>query len=848
MAMKDWRSSFAVSSEQVARAASPLLIVRVVEGLAAWLFFNEFFLARTPIPWWVQGSFVAYFVLNLRLTQSYRRGRNSISLLVADVFVNVFFLALPVAVSGGLASPLLLVFPIKSVHYGMAFGQAMAALFTAATFAAVTLIWAVQLFDLIPVFPLGLLGPKLAHSAVKYAVMGILLFVPVVTSWLRHVLDSGQSDARTRAAEKLADTHSAVAGALLRVSDAVSRLTHIDEILETVAEIAPKSVDVDYCGILLWDEESGQYHGAVASGAGPKLGENFSGMTLSPEEMPDFEWVRRLGHCVVVSAAETDSKHVSSLEVPSMLIAPLLSGHRFYGVMEFARRRGPTGFTQRDLSIADGIARQTAVALQRARLISESHRLVRAVESSGDGILITDERGRIVFANVAFMRSLGYEPGEVLGRSAAELAVGQRDWAESVAESVKERGWRGETMARRKDGSEFPALLDATLIRDEDGAVQGAVAILRDISEEKRFQDRLHRVDRLAAVGEMGAGIAHEVNNALAVIFAHTAGANAASPEELKDALKHVDNQAHRIAAIVRGVLDFARPHTPQRSPADIVEITRKTLEMIVHDVARGRGRVETAFDTDLPRVLADAQQIQQVLLNLFKNALQATPVDAVLELRVEVRGVGDQILVRVTDNGPGIDAEMQQRIFDPFFSTKTEGSGLGLSVSYAIAQAHGGDLRVESEVGKGTTFTLSIPIDQISAAPDATGGEQVLLVDDDADVAEALQMMLRAEGIDVVHVFSGDDAMRVIDERDWDALFLDVRLPGKSGPEIYAELSESHPTLAQRVVFVTGGIWRSGSPLRDELPDQPILAKPCTQDRLREVMRQVRSIRRDAA
>lgn len=846
--MKKWRSYFAVSSDQVERAASPLLIVRVVEGLAAWLFFNEFFLALTPIPWWVQASFVGYFVLNLHLTQRYRRGERSLPLLCADVFVNVFMLALPIAVSGGLASPLLLVFPFKSVHYGMAFGQGMAALFTGATFAMVTVVWAVQLYDLVPVIPLGLLGPKLAHSAVKYAVIGILLVVPLATAWLRHLLTTGESDARTRAAEKLADTHSAVASALLRVSETVSRLTHIDEILETVAEIAPKSLDVDYCGILLWDEESGLYQGAVASGAGPNLGENFSSMTLAPEDMPDFEWVRRLGHCVVVSAAESESRHVTSLEVPAMLIAPLLSGDRFYGVMEFARRRVATGFTQRDLSIADGIARQTAVALQRARLISESHRLVRAVESSGDGILITDERGRIVFANVAFMRTLGYEPGEVLGRNAVELGLTQREWVDEVSESVRKRGWRGESIARRKDGSEFPALLDATMIRGDDGAVQGAVAILRDISEEKRFQEQLHRVDRLAAVGEMGAGIAHEVNNALAVIFAHTGRVQSTDVAELQDALSRVGDQAHRIAGIVRGVLDFARPHAPQRSPVDMVDVTRKSIEMVRHDVDRRQGAIETEFDTDLPPVLADAQQIQQVLLNLLKNALQAIPQTSQPRLRVEVRGVGDQLLIRVTDNGPGIDPEVCQRIFDPFFSTKSEGSGLGLSVSFAIAQAHGGDLGVDSEVGKGSTFTLALPIDEASAAVGQSTGEKVLLVDDDPDVAEALQMMLRAEGIEVAHVSSGVEAMQVIDDRDWDALFLDVRLPGRSGPEIYEDLTRTHPVLAQRVVFVTGGVWRSGSPLRDALPDQPVLAKPCTQDRLREVLRQVRSVRRAAA
>ncbi len=848
MLLDGWRSRFRVSSEQVRRAAAPLLIVRVVEGLGAWLFFNEFFLAIAPIPWVVQASFIAYFVLNLRLSQHYGRGRNSLPLLVSDVLINVFFLAIPVAASGGLASPLLLVFAFKSVHYLMVFGQAVTALFTVVTFTMITLVWGVQFLDLVPVIPLALLGPKLAHSAVKYAVMGILLVVPVMTSWLRHALGDGRSEARTLAAEKLADTHSAVAGALLLVSETISRLTEIDEILEAVVEIAPKSVEVDYCGILLWDEESGMYRGAVTSGAGTDLAHKFSAMRLSPEDMPDFEWVRRLGHCVVVSASEISSEHVSSLDVSSVLIAPLLSGHRFYGVMEFARRRGPVGFTQRDLSIADGIARQTAVALQRARLISESHRLVRAVESSGDGILITDQRGRVAYANKALIRMLGYSSDEVVGRHASELAVGQQEWAAGVAESVKSSGWRGEALARRKDGNEFPALVDVTLIREDDGSIGGAVAIVRDVTEEKKLQEQLRRVDRLAAIGEMGAGIAHEVNNALSVISAHTSIAADADADQLKTALSRVDEQSRRIAEIVRGVLGFAQPHAPQRRPVDLVEIAQRTLDMIGPDVVSRQARVETEFDTDLPKVQADPQQIQQVLLNLLKNAVQATTESSELELRVEVRGVGDQLLVHVTDNGPGIEAEVRERIFDPFFSTKEKGSGLGLSVSYAIAQAHSGDLRVESEPGAGTTFTLALPMDQVEVPSGEGRGEHVLLVDDDPDVAEALEMMLNAEGVEVKHVFSGDEAYQVIDNRDWDAVFLDVRLPGKSGPQIFADLTESHPALAQRVVFVTGGIWRSGSPLRNELPDRPILAKPCTQDQLRGVLRQVRTLKKDAA
>ena len=851
MARWSWRRQFQVSSNRVARAAVALLIVRVIEGLGAWLFFNEFFLAVTPVPWVVQASFVAYFLLNLRLSQHYRRGRTATSLLVTDVLVNVGLLAFPVAASGGLASPLLLVFPLKSIHYAMVFNEAWAAAFVGVSGVMLVIIWAVQLADLLPVIPLALLGPKNAHSAVKFAILGIFLVVPVATAWLRRAIGDPVATLRTTATAARGEAHSMVAGVLLRVSEAVSRLTRLDEILETVVEIAPQSIDMDYCGILLWREDSGEYRGAAAAGAGPQMARGFSRMRLSPEDVPDYEWSRRLGHCVVASAA--DSEHVSALDVQAVLVAPLLSGDRFYGIMEFARRRTPVGFTQRDLTIADGIARQTAVALQRAQLIEESRRLVRAVESTDDGVLITDPERRVIFANRGFLQTMGYRREEVVGHDASEFAIGPEGWLATISEAVQQRGWRGETVAYRKDGTEFPILLNAGLIRDDDGAVQGAVAILQDISEEKRFQQQMQRADRLVAVGEMAAGIAHEVNNALTVIFGQTAEAAERSDGQLRAALTEVDGQARRIADIVQGVLGFARPHAPKRRLIDLAKVTRQTIDLIRHDIERQGVQLEVDCESELPAVMADPQQLQQILLNLFGNALQAMAPCERRWLGVEVRGVGERLVISVRDAGPGIPQEIMARIFDPFFSTKDDGNGLGLSVSYAIAQAHGGDLQVESKVGEGAVFSLSLPIrgpeaDALDEAEVGRDFERVLLVDDDPDVAEALTSMLRREGIKVLHAGTGAEALLLLDRGDWDAVFLDVRLPGMSGPEIYDELARRRPDLAPRVVFVTGGLWRSHSRLREELPPQPILPKPCTQDQVREVLRRLRTQRRAAA
>src|SRR6185503_17682985 len=162
---------------------------------------------------------------------------------------------------------------------------------------------------------------------------------------------------------------------------------------------------------------------------------------------------------------------------------------------------------------------------------------------------------------------------------------------------------------------------------------------------------------------------------------------------------------------------------------------------------------------------------------------------------------------------------------------------GLGLSVSYAIARAHGGDLRAESPPGRGAIFTLVLPSG--AAASDAVL-QRALLIDDDDAVAEALTAMLAKEGLRVTRAATGEEGWQRLADDTWDAVFLDVRLPDLPGPEIYRRLAEARPHLAQRVVFVTGGVWRSESRLRQELPPQPILAKPCTQDQVRAVLRQV--------
>ena len=842
-----WRLRAAVSPDRLTRAAAPLLIVRVLEGLVAWVFFNEYF-AIAPVRgfWLVQGAFIAYLLLNLLIALRYRRGQAPRHLVIADIAVNVVTIGVPIAASGGRMSALLLLVPLQAVPYALVFGGMALVVFLLGAGAMVA---AVELADravLISVVPLSTLVHGTGDDVVAFAFAELLIGAPLATLWLTWAMGPPAARPLSRSPERAERdaTPAAVANALLTVSEAVSSLTRLDEILETVTEVAPRSIEMDYCGVALWAQESGKYVRAVASGAHGDQTRTATGLHLAPEQVLDFEWVRRLGHCVVVPVAE--SLQVAPVDVPAVLIAPLSSGEQFFGVMEFARRNPSRTFTQRDMTIADGIARQTAVAIERARLVEESRRLVRAVESTEEAVIITDARRRIVFANTAFMRTLGYRRDEVIGRDALEVAGHLPEPVEQFQETLLRRSWRGETVAQRKDGTTIPILLNASLIRDADGRVQGAVAILEDISEAKSFQEQMQRADRLAAVGELAAGIAHEINNALAAIFGQTKTDAVRGEAELNGALDRVDTQARRIADIVKGVLGFARPRPPRPVPIDLAELTDKTLDLLRHDLSRQSVRLETAVDPNLPPAQADPQQLQQVLLNLFTNAMQAMAGRSDNWLRVEIRGEGEHVALRVADGGPGIAGRGAAAHLRPLLLNQGRGQRArsqrqlrdrararrrparrqrGRARHHVHAAVADRRVRSRRRRSSACCWSTTIPTSPRRCPP----------------CWPRKACRSRAPP-------PGRRGWRCSSRPSWDAVFLDVRLPDLSGPEIYRRLETTHPVLAQRVVFVTGGVWRSESRLRQELPPQPILAKPCTQDEVRDVLRQLRTHRRQAA
>ncbi len=845
-----FRRSFGpnLRSGLIHQTAYILLIFRVVEGLAAWILFNEVFLPAVANAWPVHSAFVAYFAANSILCLAYRAGKITPAIVLVDEVVNLGVMALAAGCTGGIASPMVLITLFKVAGYAFVFGPyagAVAAAMALIAFAGLGINEQVGWWDRVALENfLERDTERKIEFAFRLSVLGMILTGAI---WLFNQLaeKERQVGSQTRRAEDAAEREHAAAtvmSALLAVSEAVSRLTRLDDILNKVVDVVPRVLAVDYCGIFLWNDESETYQGAAVAGVEASLARQLTSMRLTPAEVPDLEWVRRLGHCAVVGPH--GAVRLGMPQAPALLTAPLLSGGRFFGVLQFARRGGKDGFTQRDLRIADGIAGQTAVALERARLVEESHRLVRAVESTGEAVLITDRHRHIVFANEAFLQLFGYTREEVMGRDGLTLGGEMsREWMREVERCVLERNWRGEAIVRRKDGSTFPVALNVSLIRTADDRIHGSVSIMEDISAAKLLQEQLQRTDRLAAAGELAAGVAHEVNNALAGILGQAELVrDATDVDTLREALARVEAQGLRIGEIVQQLLGFARPQPPVRGAVDLPTLVRETLNLMAHDLGRSRIRNETRLGADVPPVLADGKQIQQVLVNLFTNALQAMQSSGDGTLAVSIQPGPGVVFLEVHDTGTGIAADALPRVFDPFFSTKTTGTGLGLSVSYAIVRAHGGDLTVRSEPDVGTTFTLSLP----AATPAATEGPHTaLLVDDDPGVAETLSEMLSRERLTVRRAATGQEALAILASETFDVIFLDLRLPDISGQEVYARLAVNRPELARRVIFVTGGLWRSDSRgLREKLPPQPTLSKPCTAAQIREVLRLLRDHR----
>ena len=361
--------------------------------------------------------------------------------------------------------------------------------------------------------------------------------------------------------------------------------------------------------------------------------------------------------------------------------------------------------------------RQTAVDLQK------SDATVRAFfESASEGIVCVDRDGRIVVANPRVESMFGYDRDELLGQS-VEVLVPDRSRplhrghrADYFAHPrVRSMGLGMNLTGRRKDGVEFPIEVSLTFIPDEAGGV--AMAFVTDISERVAQERQARHVEKLAALGSLAAGIAHEINNPIGIILSRIELMlmdirDDGTPGQTTADLEVLHRQATRLGHIAQGLLSFGRHHHPERGPVDLTEVVEDTLLLTGKQLGRDGIHIVTDLDPGLPRVWGDATALEQVLMNLLLNARDAMPAGGTL--RIETRQASapaGAVQLCVADTGSGMPPEVLARIAEPFFTTKATGTGLGLSVSYTIIREHGGTVQADSGPGRGTTFTITLPV-----------------------------------------------------------------------------------------------------------------------------------------
>ncbi|WPZ32929.1 PAS domain S-box protein [Thalassobaculum sp. OXR-137] len=409
-----------------------------------------------------------------------------------------------------------------------------------------------------------------------------------------------------------------------------------------------------------------------------------------------------------------------------------------------------------------------------------------------------------------------------------------------------------ETFLRRSDGHEFCASISARLVEYQGQEV--VVSSTYDLTERRKMEEEmarqreaLHQSEKLSALGELLAGVSHELNNPLSVVV----GQAMLLRETAKDAAiveraRKIGDAADRCARIVKTFLAMARQQPSEMRPVRLNDIVESALEMTGYMLRTHDVDVSLELNPTVPAILADGDQINQVLTNLIVNALHAMenqPMPHRLRLVTHYDRGRRQAVLKVRDNGRGVPEEMASRIFEPFFTTKDlgEGTGIGLTIVHRIVDAHGGSICLDSTPGKGTTFTLRFPTCAAEGSEDGAEddagddtGLTVLVIDDEPEVAEIIRESLVFDGHTVDVVTSGRAALERLLFRQYDAILSDVRMPDLDGPALYSVICDRHPELLSRMAFVTGDTMSPAIRRFLDEAGRPYLEKPVMPAELR--------------
>lgn len=683
---------------------------------------------------------------------------------------------------------------------------------------------------------------------------------------------SRELEARVARADEMSTTleHS-VADRTVALTEAQRVLHRMWELGHEInAELHPKRVlqrfmdalmdieKVDGVVLSMLDESSQIVRVIAANG----VASNFVGFEL-PYEGSGMGKVMQHGVTLAVSDIneQPDIMHPRAMEalrsqgVVGVAIVPLRrQRQRIGGIAVLSRTR--RAWADAELRRVEAMGDMLSVALANAELVES----LRAAESrfrtlfraAPDAVLTVLQGGDIREANDCVRDLTGLDPDALVGRALVDFVA---DEDRPVLHQALEAAFRG-AQARleirfQREGA--PRLVAVALTGLPDADPPTVLLLGRDITGERELRARLMETERLAAIGELVAGVAHEVNNPLGSIsaFAQLLLRDATLTGEHRESIEVIRSETSRASQVVKDLLAFARRSAPERNAVDLNEIVERSLRLRGYQLTSARVQLESHLAPDLPAVEGDGRQLQQVVLNLVTNAIQAMVPQGGGTLSVVTTRDGDDVVLDVSDSGPGVAAAVRPHIFEPFFTTKPEGegTGLGLSVSYGIIASHGGRIRLaEGPRGRGATFQVLLPIGagtatgrrpgehSLTATRSPLHGLRVLIVDDEPSLRAGVEAFGKMRGFSVVSAADGYAGLTAVGTQGFDAVVCDLRMPGMDGFAFHEALRVTHPALADRTIFITGDVMdvvhRPGPTSR-----QPMLPKPFTFERLEETL-----------
>ena len=496
-----------------------------------------------------------------------------------------------------------------------------------------------------------------------------------------------------------------------------------------------------------------------------------------------------------------------------------------------------------------------------AALRSSEARYRSIIDSTNEGFSRIDEDMKMVEANDALCRMLGYEREEMLGMRPFDLVI-EADHPE-VERRIRANMHEGvgatsrEIQFRKRDGSLMDARVSSNSYFDEDGKLSGRFSFVTDLTEQKERDAQLRQAQKMEAVGQLTSGIAHDFNNILAVVLGNLEFAIERA-EQGNDTSKQLDlalQAAERGADLNRRLLAFSRNQVTESRPVDAVKTIKGMTNILKRTLGEKIEHVEALPDS-LPPTVLDTAQLESAILNLAINARDAMPDGGVFGVGASAVDAAGQespgmVRIRVWDTGTGMSPEVKERAMEPFFTTKEvgQGSGLGLSMVYGFAEQYGGEIRISSEPGGGTTVDILLPITEAgdSVLSEATadqrispanGNQTVLVVEDQKDVRDIVVTNLEILGYRVLIAEGGKEALSLIEAHDEiDLILCDMVMPGMNGEEIVAVARAMNPGL--RCLFMSGFPEKRASGRQSSATDIGILHKPFTRAALAKTIRE---------